>query len=122
MDLNPGSGGDDTYTKCGAVNPGDPNAGEGLYNQSKLDSNNDGTPEDVDEACGDLPYVTSTKTITTITNLGGNMYNVSYAIVVKILVELMEHTIFQMYQDLIMTLQLVQLHILQLHLAIRVVV
>ena len=83
LDLNPGSGGDDTYTKCGAVNPGDPNAGEGLYNQSKLDSNNDGTPEDVDETCGDLPYVTSTKTITTITNLGGNMYNVSYAIVVK---------------------------------------
>ena len=83
LDLNPGSGGDDTYTKCGAVNPGDPNAGEGLYNQSKLDSNNDGTPEDVDETCGDLPYVTSTKAISTITSLGGNMYNVTYAIVVK---------------------------------------
>ncbi|MBK9107113.1 MAG: DUF11 domain-containing protein [Saprospiraceae bacterium] len=83
LDLNPGSGGDDTYTKCAAVNPGDPQSGEGLYNQSRLDSNNDGTPEDVDETCGDLPYVTSTKTISSINSLGGNMYNVTYSIVVK---------------------------------------
>ncbi len=83
LDLNPGSGGDNSYTKCGALNPGDPQSGEGLYNQSKLDSNNDGTPEDIDETCGDLPYVTSTKTISSINNLGGNMYNVTYSIVVR---------------------------------------
>ncbi|MFZ1424963.1 MAG: SdrD B-like domain-containing protein [Saprospiraceae bacterium] len=83
IDLNPGSGGDDVYLKCGQLIPGTPTPGEGLFNRSKLDSNNDGIPEETDEICGDLPYVTSTKTLTSINPLGGNMYQVNYKLIVK---------------------------------------
>jgi len=83
LNLETGSGGDDIYTKCGAITPGDPTSGEGLYNQSKMDSNNDGIPEELREACGDLPYVVNAKTIASITPLGGNMYNVVYQLVVR---------------------------------------
>lgn len=83
LDLNPGSGGDNVYKSCGTANPGDPSPGEGLYNQSTLDTNNDGTPEETDEVCTDLPFISNTKTVTSITNLGGNMYNVTYQMVVK---------------------------------------
>ena len=37
-----------------------------MYNLSKLDTNNDGTPEETYEACGDLPYVTHDKTLASI--------------------------------------------------------
>ena len=40
LDLTAGSGGNNVYTKCGQGTPGDPTSGEGLYNQSKMDSNN----------------------------------------------------------------------------------
>ncbi|MBK9271519.1 MAG: DUF11 domain-containing protein [Saprospiraceae bacterium] len=83
LDLNPASGGNNIYTKCGATTPGDPNTGEGLYNQSRLDSNNDGVPEETKETCGDLPFITSSKTVGGISSLGGNMYNVSYDITVR---------------------------------------
>ena len=83
LDLTPGSSGDNIYKTCGTAIPGDPSPGEGLYNQSTLDTNDDGTPEETDEVCTDLPFITNTKTITGITNLGGNMYNVTYQMVVK---------------------------------------
>lgn len=83
LDLNPGSGGDNVYKSCGTANPGDPSPGEGLYNQSTLDSNNDGTPEETDEVCTDLPFISNTKTLTSIVPLGGNMYNITYQMVVK---------------------------------------
>ncbi|MGB5026756.1 MAG: hypothetical protein WBO44_15485, partial [Saprospiraceae bacterium] len=83
LNLRTGSGGDNSYTKCGAATPGDPTSGEGLYNQSKLDTNNDGTPEDVDEVCGDVPYITNIKSVSSVTPLGGNMYTVVYQVLVK---------------------------------------
>jgi hypothetical protein len=83
IDLKPGSGGDDMYRKCGQSIPGNPSAGEGLFNESKLDSNNDGVPEETKKACGDLPYITHNKSITNIQDLGGNMYNVTYKLEVK---------------------------------------
>ena len=83
LDLTAGSGGDNVYRKCGQTTPGDPSSGEGVYNESKMDSNNDGIPEEVDEVCGDLPYVTHDKIISSIAPLGGNMFNVTYKIVVK---------------------------------------
>ena len=83
LDLNPASGADNIYTKCAQSTPGDPKSGEGLYNESRLDNNNDGTPEELDEACGDIPYVTHDKTIASIIPVGGNAYDVSYQIVVK---------------------------------------
>ena len=56
LNLSAGSGGDNRYTYCATQTPGDPRAGEGAFNESRLDRNNDGTPDEIDEACGDLPY------------------------------------------------------------------
>ena len=43
-------GGDDVYTECGTSSPaGGPLTGEGLYNQSLLDSDNDGNIDEMDE-------------------------------------------------------------------------
>ncbi|MBK8705162.1 MAG: hypothetical protein IPN33_17405 [Saprospiraceae bacterium] len=53
MNLN-GGGGDDQYTSCGEGTT-TPQPGQGLYNLTSVDTNNDGTPEDTDDACGDLP-------------------------------------------------------------------
>lgn len=52
LDLNAGSGGNNTYTRCVATTPGNPQAGEGLFNESYLDRNNDGT---TDEIRGGMP-------------------------------------------------------------------
>ena len=41
--------GDNVYTPCTT-----PQAGEGLFNQTELDLNNDGIADEVDTACGDL--------------------------------------------------------------------
>ncbi|WP_160213735.1 SdrD B-like domain-containing protein, partial [Phaeodactylibacter xiamenensis] len=48
--------GDDIYTACGATT-GTPQSGEGLFNEAEIDLNNDGTPEDTDEDCGDLQLI-----------------------------------------------------------------
>jgi hypothetical protein len=58
LDLSAGSSGDNVYSKCEKTTPGDPKAGEGLYNKASVDTNDDGQPEDEDEACGDLPNIT----------------------------------------------------------------
>ncbi len=57
LDLSGGStdGGDNVYTACGTGGPngnGSPNSG--LYNLAELDTNNDGTPDAIDDACGDI--------------------------------------------------------------------
>ena len=83
IDLNPGTSGDNVYNKCGQSSPGNPKKGEGLFNEALVDSNNDGVTDDTSRICGDLPYVTSTKVLTSTTALGGNMYQVNYLIQVK---------------------------------------
>ncbi|KAA3640607.1 MAG: DUF11 domain-containing protein, partial [Bacteroidetes bacterium] len=45
---------DDQYAPCGSTT-GTPQAGEGLFNESFLDLNNDGNPEEIKWDCGDLP-------------------------------------------------------------------
>ncbi|WP_026232355.1 SdrD B-like domain-containing protein, partial [Neolewinella persica] len=49
-------GGDNIYTECGTGGPnGNGLPGEGLYNLAELDVNSDGSVDDSDDACGDLP-------------------------------------------------------------------
>ncbi len=86
IDLEPGSndGGDNEYTPCS--NPGnDPgsNPGEGLYNKAELDRGNDGTVDVVDDACGDLPYLTMVKNFVSATQLPSGNYTVVYTIDVE---------------------------------------
>lgn len=82
MDLETvGSQGDEVYTSCGEQNgQNDPVSGEGLYNQSELDVNNDGLADEFDEVCGDLPYVVHEKTSVAPTQTGPNAYQVVYTI------------------------------------------
>ncbi|MEP7196465.1 MAG: SdrD B-like domain-containing protein [Saprospiraceae bacterium] len=84
LDLSASSSGDNIYTACGQTSiPGDLSPGEGLYNRSSIDSNNDGIPEESVETCGDLPYIKSTKTIVNITPLGSGMHSINYKIIVQ---------------------------------------
>jgi hypothetical protein len=76
-------GGDGIYTECASTTPGDPQEGEGLYNQSKLDINDDGEWDEYSEACGDIPFVTHDKYIDDIVQSGTDMWDVNYRIVVK---------------------------------------
>jgi hypothetical protein len=82
FDLSPNSGGDNVYTSCGSTNPGGGNNHVGLFNKIGIDLNNDGIADDSSTTCADLPYITSTKIVNSISPLGGNMYNVVYKIVV----------------------------------------
>ncbi|HMQ96941.1 MAG TPA: SdrD B-like domain-containing protein, partial [Candidatus Nanoperiomorbaceae bacterium] len=51
-------GGDDLYTPCSTnTGGGIPTTGEGLLNIAEMDTNGDGTPDVVDDACGDLPVI-----------------------------------------------------------------
>ncbi len=83
LDLNPGSGGDNVYRKCGFTTPGTPRQGEGLFNRSLLDTNNDGNPDEISEVCGDIPYITHQKTVQSVTQTGPNTFRVQYNIVVR---------------------------------------
>jgi len=84
MDLTDPSGpGDESYTSCGATNPGALTTGEGLYNQTTLDSNNDGVADLQDEVCADLPAITHNKVLTDITQVGARDYEVKYTITVQ---------------------------------------
>ncbi len=80
LDLYEGSGGgDDTYVGCGLGDPGTPpSAGQGLYNASALDLNDDGDPEEEDDACDDLPFITHDKSIGDVTQVGVHTYDVVY--------------------------------------------
>ncbi len=86
LDLDAAStdGGDNIYTACGNANgAADPTTGEGLYNQSTLDTNGDGTPEQTDEVCGDLPNIIHEKQGPTIASQNADLsYDVTYTIVV----------------------------------------
>jgi hypothetical protein len=83
MDLNdPSTPGDGLYTACESYEPGDPDFGEGLYNQSKLDVNDDGTFDEYDEVCGDLPSLRHEKQLVSITQTAKYTYEVVYDIVV----------------------------------------
>jgi hypothetical protein len=74
--------GDNIYTVCGSSN-NNPKQGDGLYNRATVDTNNDGIPEDEDDACGDLPNVTMVKNfVSTAPNANGT-YNVTYQILVN---------------------------------------
>ncbi len=46
--------GSESYTPCGA-NGGEPQAGEGLFNRSFLDTDMDGIADEISEVCGDIP-------------------------------------------------------------------
>jgi len=83
LDLRAGTTGDNIYKECGDGTPGVPAPGEGLFNRSLLDVNNDGTPDQTDEVCGDLPYITHEKTISSVTQTTANTYNVVYQVVVR---------------------------------------
>ena len=80
IDLSAGSGGNNIYTACESRVTGDPEAGEGLFNESRLDKNNDGIVDEVDEDCGDLPYVVHTKTVSSVSQTGARTFDVTYKI------------------------------------------
>jgi uncharacterized repeat protein (TIGR01451 family) len=80
LDLTTGSGGDNVYTACEAATPGNPEAGEGGFNESRLDTNNDGTPDEIDEACGDVPNITHDKTFVSVTEQPDGTWNLVYRI------------------------------------------
>ncbi|HRK82680.1 MAG TPA: SdrD B-like domain-containing protein, partial [Saprospiraceae bacterium] len=80
--LNTNNGiGNDTYTACGSTN-GTPRPGEALFNRATVDTNNDGTPEDTAEACGELPNIILDKTFVSATVQPNGSYNVVYTIAV----------------------------------------
>ncbi|MCB9345884.1 MAG: hypothetical protein H6573_00035, partial [Lewinellaceae bacterium] len=85
LDLSAGSGGDNIYTACGESTPGNPAPGEGLYNMSSLDLDDDNTPEETDEVCGDLPYITHRKDVVTVSPVPNpdGTYTVTYTVVVE---------------------------------------
>jgi len=83
IDTAPGSGGDDVVTECGTAVPGDPSPGEALYNESTLDLNNDGEPDEMDEACEDVFMFTHDKSIIDLEQTGHNEWCITYKIVVN---------------------------------------
>jgi hypothetical protein len=82
LDMAAGSPGDNTYTVCGAAIPGTPRAGEGGFNESRLDGNNDGVFEEIDQACGDIPFINHAKTFISATQQPDLTWSVLYRITV----------------------------------------
>ncbi|MEM6395961.1 MAG: SdrD B-like domain-containing protein [Bacteroidota bacterium] len=95
LDLSPGSldGGDNIYTACGVTPPNNTlgpttddaaMTGQGLYNQSGLDLDNDGDFDEMDEICIDLPFITHRKDAVTVSDFPNDdgQYVVTYTIVV----------------------------------------
>ena len=84
MDLsNQNTPGDGIYTVCEDGTQGNPQPGEGLFNASYLDVNDDGIADETDEACGDLPYVTHEKQIDQVVQTGARAWDVYYHIIVR---------------------------------------
>ena len=83
MDLiNENSQGDESYTACGEGGVATGSDGEGVYNKSTLDTNDDGVADITDDACGDLPSISHEKNLTDITQTGPTSWEVEYTIVV----------------------------------------
>ncbi|MBK6700115.1 MAG: DUF11 domain-containing protein [Saprospiraceae bacterium] len=55
--VNGASVGDEKYKPCGSTVPGIPQSGEGLFNQSTLDVNDDGMPDQRDTVCDDIKII-----------------------------------------------------------------
>ena len=83
IDLLDGVTGDDKYTNCGKAITNYPSSGEGLFNESILDIYADGSVDQKDTACTDLPFIIHDKTLGTVTQVGVNTYDVVYGILVK---------------------------------------
>ena len=49
--------GDEIYTPCGTNNPNVPQSGEGLFNRTTLDVNDDGIPDQRDTVCEDIKII-----------------------------------------------------------------
>ncbi len=83
FNLDPTDGtGDNMVTECGSATPGMPSSGEGLFNQSLLDLDDDGQPETRDTACVDVPVVEVSKQVSSgPTYVGpGNRFEITYQI------------------------------------------
>jgi len=83
FDLSDGSSGDNDYVACETGTPGNPQGGEGLFNEARLDLNNDGVPDEVSEDCGDLPEITHIKQPVSTTQQPDLSWNVVYRITVS---------------------------------------
>lgn len=76
--------GDNKYSRCGKQNTTYPITGEGLFNESRLDIKSDGSIDQRDTACGDVPYVVHQKSLFGgVTDLGNGNYRVEYKIDVR---------------------------------------
>ncbi len=85
IDLADGTVGDDMYTSCGqGSGPANAGPGEGLYNEASLDLDDDPTtPEQEDDDCGELPYLTLEKNHVSTVETSLNCYDVTYQIYVE---------------------------------------
>ncbi len=78
-----GGGGDDIYYSCGSLINNFPQAGEGLFNESRLDINSNGSIDQRDTACADLPYIVHEKTALSVVQTGFNTFRANYQIRVR---------------------------------------
>ncbi|MCC6816212.1 MAG: hypothetical protein IT267_07370, partial [Saprospiraceae bacterium] len=83
IDLIDGISGDDKYFECGKALVQNPSSGEGLFNESRLDIHSNGSIDEKDTACADLPFIIHDKTFSSVTATGINTYDVVYGITVK---------------------------------------
>ena len=83
LDLNDGGSTDDIYNACGDNGGAGPIAGEGLFNEASLDSNEDGISEVMDTACADLPFIEVAKMFDSLVETSLNCYDVYYTIIVE---------------------------------------
>jgi uncharacterized repeat protein (TIGR01451 family) len=86
LDLTPAStdGGDNQFTECGQGGPnGIGTPGEGLYNLVQLDVNSDGSIDDDDDACGNLPELEVVKNFEGIVLNADGTYTATYTVTVN---------------------------------------
>ncbi len=84
IDLESSSTGDNMYSECGSGSgDGTSSAGEGLFNEALLDTDNDGTAEVLDTVCNDLPFLILDKEfVNSVQNTDGS-YTITYTIEVE---------------------------------------
>ncbi len=82
-DLSPSSTGDNIYKKCGYGGQSTPRFGEGLFNVSLLDLNNDGQAEMRDTACSDISIIRQEKEFLYARHLTATQFEVVYQIRVR---------------------------------------